>query len=83
MNGPVSTIVVKADKIVIRGGHSNWLYTLNEPKQGRVAVRLTLGTGAGWCAEAGQLSFPASVDRPDEFMAMRDTPAPASCPATP
>jgi DNA-binding beta-propeller fold protein YncE len=83
VNGPVSKIVVKADKISIRGGRSNWLYTLNESTQGSVAVRLTLGTGASWCAEAGQPSFPASIDEQDHFVALRDTPAPASCPTTP
>jgi hypothetical protein len=51
-NGPVARVTVSADSISIRGGKSNLSYTLNEAAQGRVAVRLLLGTGAGWCADA-------------------------------
>src|SRR4029450_9918166 len=51
-NGPVASVTVRADAIAIRGGKANWSYTLNEAAQGRVAVQLRLGTGAGWCADA-------------------------------
>ncbi len=77
-NGPVSSITVLQDHLVVKGGKGNWSYTLDEPSQGRVAIRLTLGTGGAWCADA-----PGAVDRVDKFVAQRNTPAPAVCPPTP
>ena len=80
--------IVKADQLQIRGGKSNWAYTLDEPSQGRIAVRLTLGGGATWCSDApakssGSPPSTASNDRVDKFTAQTRTPAPASCPALP
>ena len=87
-SGPVKTIVLKNDSLTIRGGKANWSYTLDEPAQGRIAVRLTLNTGAGWCADApakltGNPPSYASTDKQDKFIAQPSTPAPTSCPALP
>ncbi len=84
-NGPVSRITVKADSISIRGGKANWPYTLDEPSQGRVAVRLTLGSGATWCADvparvSGSPPSTARNDTQDKFVGQPATPAPSACP---
>ena len=76
-SAPISRIVVTADKIVIHGGGAAFGYTLNEPAQGRIAVRLQLGTGVTWCADA-----PGAADVVGSFKAAA-SPAPASCPLVP
>jgi hypothetical protein len=81
-NGPISAILVQADKIRVNGGESNWTYTLNEAFQGRIAVRLTLGTGTVWCADAPAKPPAAVNDKVDRFIAGK-TPAPVSCPPLP
>ena len=85
VGAPIKRIKVKQDRLAIRGGGTSWGYTLDEPSQGRVAVRLTLGTGTAWCAEApAKLSGspPSSTrsDKVDKFVAQPKTPPPASCP---
>jgi YVTN family beta-propeller protein len=87
LNGPISSITVKADSISVSGGKSNWTYTLNEPQQGKVAVRLQLGNALPWCAEApakasGSPPSTAKNDKVDKFTGAK-SPAPASCPPTP
>jgi DNA-binding beta-propeller fold protein YncE len=74
----VRSIIVKADKLIIRGGKSAWTYTLDEAQQGSVAVRLQLGSGRGWCAETD-----ATLDQPGVFDANDGASAPAACPAVP
>jgi hypothetical protein len=81
-------VVVKADSITIKGGKAAWTYSLDEPAQGRVAVRLRLGLLDGWCADApartrGTPPSSAKYDHPGLFKAAPKTPAPASCPAIP
>jgi hypothetical protein len=87
-NGPVSSVQVKADLISIKAGKSNWPYTLDEPSQGRIAVRLTLGTAVDWCADApakasGRPPTTAKNDLQDKFIAAPKAPAPLSCPPPP
>lgn len=87
-NGPVARVIVKNDQLLVRGGKSNWVYTLDEPSQGRIALRLTLGSGAAWCGDApakssGNPPSTTSNDRVDKFTAQTRTPAPASCPPMP
>src|SRR4029450_1802710 len=50
--GPIATVVVKADSITIKGGKAAWTYSLDEPAQGRVAVRLRLALPDALCAHA-------------------------------
>ncbi|HEV7731693.1 MAG TPA: hypothetical protein VGR62_06000 [Candidatus Binatia bacterium] len=78
----ITRITLKADQVKVRGGKSNWGYTLNEPSQGRVAVRLRFGTGSIWCAAAPAKSG-GNNDTVDKFQAQPKTPAPVSCPAAP
>jgi len=87
-NGPVKSIVLKLDSLVIHAGKSNWTYTLNEPAQGRVAMRLTVHSGEGWCADVparttGNPPSSASTDKQDKFLGQPSTPPPASCPPLP
>ena len=84
-NGPISRITVKADSITIRGGRANWPYTLNEPSQGRVALRLKLGNGTPWCADVlakvgGNPPSTVHNDTQDKFVGQPATPAPSACP---
>ena len=84
----VRSVVVKANQLSVRGGRSAWGYTLDEPSQGRVALRLQLGTGTVWCAAtpADATGTPPSTarwDRPGLFKAGGAAPLPASCPALP
>ncbi len=79
----IRRVRVMRDRIMIRGGKQNWTYTLGESSQGSVGVRLALGSGVTWCAQAGQLGFPPRRDERDRFVAARRTPPPAVCPLTP
>jgi hypothetical protein len=72
--------VVERDRLIIRGGKASWTYTLDEPAQGAVAVRLSLGETA-WCAV-----IPARApnqDQVDLFVGQREAPPPAVCPPVP
>ncbi|MFQ5665884.1 MAG: hypothetical protein ACE5I7_05565 [Candidatus Binatia bacterium] len=80
--GPVQRVVVKPDTIRIRAGKSDWLYTLDEPTQGRIAVRLRLGTAVQWCADVPPKAAPTH-DRQDFFRGEPKTPAPPACPPVP
>jgi DNA-binding beta-propeller fold protein YncE len=73
------TVVVKRDQISVRGGRQGFAYTLHEPAQGRVGIRLTLGNSVRWCATASPGS--TGVDHKDEFKSAGD--APAFCPPRP
>src|SRR5262249_31719567 len=42
-SGPITSVVVKEDSITVRGGKAAFAYTLDEPAQGAVALRLQLG----------------------------------------
>jgi hypothetical protein len=81
--GPIQRIIVKKDSIIVKGGKAGWTYSLNEPSQGHVAVRLLLGN-VGWCADApaktsGNPPSTAKNDHVDRFVA-QSSPAPAICP---
>jgi DNA-binding beta-propeller fold protein YncE len=87
--GAIKSVVVKADGITVKGGKDAWTYTLNEPKQQSVAVRLRLGSTDGWCTDApalakkGDPSATAKSDRTNLFKAEHKAPAPAACPDLP
>ncbi len=85
---PIQSVVVKSDSITLRGGKAAWGYTLDEPRQGQVALRLTLGSGVTFCAEApaklsGRPPSAARHDRVDKFDGARNAPAPVDCPVAP
>jgi len=77
--GPVKTVVVKADAITVKGGGAAWPFTLASAPQGRVAVRLTLGTERPWCAEAPARAY-GLLDTAARFVAEARAPAPVGCP---
>jgi hypothetical protein len=82
--GPVTRALVVVNKLKVKGKGGGFDYTLDEPVQGAVAVRLTLG-GGGWCAAAnaklsGTQPSSAQNDRPGKFAGERNAAAPASCP---
>lgn len=76
----VSRVVVKRNGLAIKAGGAGWGYTLDEAAQGSVAMRLTVGSGPTWCAEA--LPRPGR-DLQDRFIGAPNQPAPAVCPSLP
>jgi len=81
----IKSVTIKADTIRIRGAA---LYTLDELTQGRGALRLDMGTGPRYCADApakvsGNPPSPARNDHVGRFIAEPKTPAPLTCPELP
>lgn len=76
---------MRADRITVKGRGSGLSYSLDEPRQGTVAVRLQLGTASPWCAEgmaktSGTPPTTAKFDTVDRFTGARRTPPPDQCP---
>lgn len=67
----VRGVTIGADRLVVEG--RGLPFTLDEPKQGRVALRLAVAGGALWCG-----AVDGSVDVPRKFQG--SGPAPALCP---
>jgi hypothetical protein len=67
----------KTDLIAFKGGKAQWIYTLNEPSQGRVATAFIVGN-TFYCADAPAKTG-AKNDRVDKFVAEPNTPAPFFC----
>ncbi len=86
-NGPISSLTVDSrGNLRLKGKGASWLYTLDEPAQGAIAVRLELGSGATWCAlfpakTSGNPPSTAKHDSVDEFTGAPNSPPPATCPA--
>jgi hypothetical protein len=83
---PIRTLLLAPGVMRVRGTVP---YSLDEPAQGRVAVRLVPGLlpGGGWCAVAaartrGPLGATAKTDRPGRFVGASSAP-PAECPPLP
>jgi hypothetical protein len=76
---PIRSVLLKGDLLKITGGKANWTYTLDEPTQGSVGLRLQLANGLVWCAQAGEPPTAPTEDRLDHFIVKR-APAPAVCP---
>jgi hypothetical protein len=83
--GPITSITVSASGVLkVAGSGPTWGYTLNEPSQGAVAVRLRLGQGDTWCTSfAAKPSASGANDRVDKFVGAPKSGVPASCPAVP
>jgi len=73
-DAPIERVVVRRSRLIIRGDES-FPYTLNEPAQGRIAVRLELGSGVAFCADAAG----RRRDRVNRFLG-KEEPPPPSCP---
>ncbi len=78
----ITAVTVSTDAITITGGGVFWPYTLQAPSQGAVAVRLSLGTGVIWCAEAPAKTKPSKKvnDRKGRFVAQPNSQPPLVCP---
>lgn len=70
----IKSAFVKDDRLTVSGGRATFCYTLDEPQQGRVGIRVELGQGVAWCADA-----PGRTDQIDGFRGVANTPAPAAC----
>jgi len=86
--GPITQVIVRLDQVKVKGGGALWAYTLDEPSQGRMALRLQLGSQPAWCADAaprtsGNPPSSASYDRVDRFTGQSTAPPPVVCPAVP
>ena len=84
----ITRVLVRPNLVKVRGGRANWTYTLAQAPQGRVAVRLTMGSAFQGCADtaaksAGNPPSTASNDRVDKFVGVRSAPPPAVCPPLP
>ncbi len=84
----ITGALVQTDQLTIDGKGAGWTYALTAPAQGRVALRLTFGTGVTWCASApaktaGKPPSTTANDHPGLFVAAAKTPAPATCPPVP
>src|SRR5262249_11195792 len=84
-DGPGSSVPVKARQLESRAGKTRWGYPLAEQSQGRIAVRLQLGSGTTWCADAPAKASadPSSNARVDNFTAQPKPAPPAPCPPLP
>jgi hypothetical protein len=86
-DGVVRRVIVRKDRVVIRAGGSGWPFTLDEARQGTLAVRLQLGTAVPWCsvvpaATTGLPPSPASNDMVGRFLGLPNAPAAEQCPLT-
>jgi hypothetical protein len=82
MDSAIRKIYVRPNKIYIEGEGSLLGYTLDEAAQGRVGVRLTLGTGVTFCIESVPRT-PATVHDVVDIFRGATTAAPAVCPPLP
>jgi DNA-binding beta-propeller fold protein YncE len=81
-------VVMKGDRIVVRSRFNALGYTLNEPRQERIGVRLVLGGALTWCTDTaakgrGTPRTTARFDRRGRFTGAPKTPPPAACPELP
>jgi hypothetical protein len=86
VGAPISRVLLKPNKLVVKGGRAGFSYSLDEPAQGSVAVRLVVGSRT-WCANAlakrsGNPPSTVRTDRVDKFVGQPKALA-ASCPPIP
>jgi hypothetical protein len=72
---PIERLVVRKDRLIIRGEGEGFAYTLDEPAQGRIALRLELGGAVAFCADTEGRRH----DRVNRFVG-KNQPPPPSCP---
>jgi hypothetical protein len=80
--GPITAATLSNGTLTIRG-KGETLYPLTGAPQGSVALRLTVGEDTQFCAAAPAKSPSTTNDSTRRFVAVRNTPAPASCPPVP
>jgi hypothetical protein len=74
----IRSVIVTHDRISVQGGGPGLGYSLDEPAQGSIALRLAMGQGVRWCTEA-----PGATDVPARFVAQAKAARPVSCPVRP
>ena len=76
-------MLLKRNKLIVKGGQENFSYSLDEPAQGSVTIRLVIGS-LTWCADvpAKTTGDPAKNDRVDRFVGQPKSLA-TSCPPIP
>jgi hypothetical protein len=79
---PIASVTVRTDRISLKGGRAAFGYSLAGAPQGRVALRLGLGTSRPWCVDVPAAAG-ASDDTPARFVGQPHTPPPATCPEVP
>jgi hypothetical protein len=80
VNGPISSVTLRAGKLIIRGKGAG-LYELDDAPQGEMALRLELGTDSEMCTSAPARQPTAKHDTTAKFNGERATPV--SCPRVP
>jgi DNA-binding beta-propeller fold protein YncE len=80
-SGPITRVTLTSTRLTIRGGRADFGYSLDEPRQGRIALRLVLGDGAVLCADSPPSS--PKTDRVDWFKGSAKTAPPPFCPQLP
>jgi hypothetical protein len=73
IDGPISTVVLRGSKLVIRGKGTG-LYRLHDAPQGSMALRLGLGDAVGLCTAVPARLPAAKHDTPTRFNADRADP---------
>jgi hypothetical protein len=80
--GPVRRIFLRPGILYVRADGPTWGYTLDEPSQGRIAMRFTAGTGDTWCFDVPPWPPQSRYDYPGKFQTYKNAPA-ATCPPLP
>jgi hypothetical protein len=80
--GPVRRIFLRPGILYVRADGPEWGYTLDEPSQGRIAMRFTSGTGDTWCFDVPPWQPFAKYDHADKFQTYKNAAA-ATCPPLP
>jgi len=80
--GPITHVAIdRRGAVDLRGGGPWFGYTLDEPAQGKIAVRLQLGRGDVWCTTfTAKPGRDARNDRPGRFVGSRQRAVPTDCP---
>jgi hypothetical protein len=83
VGAPITRVLLKRNKLIVKGGQENFGYSLDETAQGKVTIRLVIGS-LTWCADvpAKTTGDPAKNDRVDRFVGQPKSLA-TSCPPIP
>jgi hypothetical protein len=79
--GPITAGTLKNGKLTLRGNGSG-RYPLMHAPQGRIALRLSLGSNIELCAE-GPAKSPATTNDTNSKFAAANAMPPTTCPAVP
>lgn len=79
---PIRSLTVQPDRIIFTAKGATFGYSLNEPTQGRIAVRVALGSQRAWCTDMPAKLPVARNDKPGVFVGQAAA-APVFCPPVP